>query len=282
MSIPGTNALLMGGTGVGKTYCIRTLIEAGITPFVLFTENGMRTLSDVPEDKLHWKYIPSATPSWATMKDSARKINTMDMKALSGLSDISKKNFTEFYNILDCMNDFVCDRTGEHFGNVSEWNTDRAIVIDSLSGLSEIGMNLVVGSKPMKSQADWGIAMDNLERFNTKMCLDTQCHFIMTAHAERETDELTGGTTIMPSTLGRKLAPKIPRYYDDVILCERKGTNFTWSTAANNVDLKARNLPIATNQEPSFVPIIDAWKKSGGSIQPTVTEEKPVKLKNAT
>ena len=40
------------------------------------------------------------------------------------------------------MNDFTCDRCGESFGDVSTWNTDRAIVVDSLSGLNIMAMDL--------------------------------------------------------------------------------------------------------------------------------------------
>ena len=267
MSLLGTNTLILGATGTGKTYCIRTLIEAGITPFILFTENGMRTLGDVPEDQLHWHYIAAGTSSWGTMMDSAKKIGTMNFKALASLSDIDRSKYTQFYDILNCMNNFTCQRTGESFGDISTWGTDRAIIVDSLSGLSTIAMDLVVGSKPTKSMSDWGVAMDNLERFLNKMCLDTKCHFIMNGHLERELDEISGGIQLMPATLGKKLPPKIPRYFDDVVYCQRKGEKFTWSTAATNIDLKARNLPIATDQEPSFVPLINSWKEAGGVIE---------------
>jgi hypothetical protein len=122
-------------------------------------------------------------------------------------------------------------------------------------------MNLVVGSKPVKSMADWGMSMDNLERFITKLTTDVFCPVVLTAHQERETDEVTGGTSIMASTLGKKLAPKIPRFFSDVINTKRDGQKFTWSTMTFGMDLKARNLPIADNIEPSFKPIIEAWQR---------------------
>ena len=72
----------------------------------------------------------------------------------------------------------------------------------------------------------------------------------------------------MVSSLGRKLPPKIPPKFDDVIYCIREGTSFRWSTAAVGVDLKARNLPISDKLPPSFVQIINAWKAKGGEIKP--------------
>jgi hypothetical protein len=209
------------------------------------------------------------------MLDSARKINTLTYESLSKLKDINKREYAQWMDVLVNLHNFKCQRTGEEFGDVSTWSTDRAIVIDSLSGLNIMAMNLVIGSKPTKSQSDWGVAMDNLERLLQKLCTDTQCHFVLTAHLERESDEVTGGIQLMASTLGRKLGPKVPRYFDDVVCCQRNGSQFSWSTAAMNVDLKARNLPIADNLEPSFEGIITPWTRKGGEILPTNEGNQP-------
>jgi hypothetical protein len=77
---------------------------------------------------------------------------------------------------------------------------------------------------------------------------------------ERETDEVTGGISLMASTLGRKLAPRLPRFFSDVIHAKREGEKFSWSTATFNVDLKARNVPISETIPPSFVPLIEKWR----------------------
>jgi hypothetical protein len=252
--------MLCGTTGTGKTHAIRTLVEAGLEVFVLFTEPGMEVLADLPTDKLHWRYIAPASPAFADMISSAQKINSMSFEALTKLPDINKRQYTEFIDVLTSLSDFTCDRTGQRYGSVDSWGPERVIVVDSLTGLSLMAMNLVTGSKPVKSMADWGVAIDNLERLITKLCVDTKCHFVLLAHLERETDEVTGGTSLMASTLGRKLAPKLPRFFSDVIQAKRNADKFVWTTAASNVDLKARNLPIADNLPPSFVPIINTWK----------------------
>lgn len=258
--LPGIKVMLMGATGTGKTHSIRTLVEAGLEVFVLFTEPGMETLADIPSDKLHWHYIPPAAPDWADMVDSATKINTLSIEGLSKLGDINKRKYTQFIEVLTTLSNFVCDRTGQFYGAVDEWGEDRVLVVDSMSGLSVMAMNLQAGSKPMKSMADWGIAVDNLERLTTKLCVDLKCHFVLITHLERETDEVTGGVSLMASTLGKKLAPKLPRFFSEVIHVKREGKNFTWSTATYNVDTKTRYLPIAENQPPTFLPLIQKWK----------------------
>ena len=273
--LPGTNTLLVGATGSGKTHSIKTLIDAGIKPFVLFTEPGLRTLAKDFGDKIHYKYVKPAVPSWDDMLDNARMINTMSFKALANLNDMKKQKYGQYLDVLIAMNNFTCTCCGKSFGDVEHWETDRALVIDSLSGLNIMAMDMVVGAKPVKAQGDWGIAQDNLERFLNKMTTSTQCHFILTSHLERQTDEITGGVHLMASTLGRKLAPRVPRFFDDVVLCENNENKFSWASSAFNVDLKYRNLPAGKELPPSFVPLIKSWQDAGGVITATTepTEE---------
>lgn len=260
IAVPGPKVMLVGATGSGKTHSIRTLVEAGLEVFCVFTEPGMEVLSDIPSDKLHWHYIPPAGPDWAAMIDSAKKINSLSFKSLTEMGDINKSKYTEFLDLLTCLSNFACDRTGQTFGAVDSWGLDRALVVDSLSGLNVMAMNLVAGSKPVKSMADWGVAMDNLERIITKLTTDVPCTMVLTAHLEREVDEVTGGTTNMASTLGRKLAPRLPRFFSDVIVSRREGSEFFWSTAMLNTDTKARNVALADKLPPSFVPLLQKWK----------------------
>jgi hypothetical protein len=256
---PGPKILLIGGTGAGKTHSIRTLVDMGLEVFVLFTEPGMEVLADVPVDKLHWHYISPSSPDWADMKDSATKINTLSLKVIAGMEDINKRKYSGFLDVIDALSNFPDDRTGQKFGGVDSWGANRCIVIDSLSGLNILAMNLVTGSKPVKSIADWGMAMDNLERLIVKLTTDVSCPMIMIAHTERETDEVTGGTIQMAATLGKKLAPRIPRFFSDVINVRREAKEFTWSTMTFGMDLKARNVPLADNIPPTFRPIVDSW-----------------------
>jgi hypothetical protein len=267
MSLPGFNVMLLGPSGTGKTFSIRTLVDSGVTPFCVFTEPGFEVLGDIPDAKLHWHYIPPASSDWSSLIDSANKINTLSFESLTRLGDIGKRNYGQFIDLLRVFENFKCQRCEKAFGAVDSWGPDRALVLDSLSGVNIMAMNLVVGSKPVKSQADWGVAMDNLERLVQKLCMDTRCHFILIAHAERETDEVLGGSRIMAATLGRKLAPRLPRFFSDVVLAVKEGDKFTWSTAAAGADLKARNLPIREGIPPDFGQIVKKWQSQGGVLK---------------
>ena len=258
-TIPGFKTLLIGDAGTGKTHSLRTLTEAGLTVYAIFTEPGMEVVADIPSDKLKWTFLSPSTVSWAKMLDSAKKINTVSFKALADMPHINKGDHSEFLTLINTLANYTDERTGETFGEVDSFDQSQVLWIDSLSGINTMAMNLVAGSKPVKSPGDWGVAMDNLERLLMKITNDLRCHAVVVGHMERELDEMTGGNSLMVSTLGKKLAPKVPKMFSDVIHAKRDGTDFTWSTITPNTTLKARNIPWADKQAPSFKPLYENW-----------------------
>lgn len=266
--LPGPKTLLMGPTGTGKTSAIATLIDCGVTPMCIFTEPSFEVLGEVPEDKLHWHFIPQATQSFAALAKMANTINNMTFEGLTKMSGMNKQEYNQLEQVLKLCNNFVCQRTGEDFGDAAKWNTDRCLVIDSFTGLSSMAMANVVGNKPVRSQPDWGMAQNQLE-FILNTLTSLTCGFVLIGHIEREVDEVLGGIKLMITTLGKKLAPKVPLNFSDVVLATRVGEQFTWDTVNPQADLKARNLPLRAGQVPSFVPIYESWKRRGGLLLPT-------------
>jgi len=260
--IPGVNILLMGAPGTGKTHAIRTLVDAGLEVFIIFTEPGMEVLGDTDPEKVHWHYVAPAQPDWDVMVKNAIAVNKFDAATLQKMPGLNKAAYSQFIDVLNVCSNFKCQRCNKEFGPVDLFTTDQAFVFDSLSGLNIMLLDLVVGGKPLRTLPDWGIAMDNEEKFLNKLCLGTQSHFILTAHVDRQVDEVLGGIKLMVSALGRKLGPAIPRFFSDVVMTVREGDKFSWSTAAAGADTKARNLPWKDQQPPTFVPIIDQWRKT--------------------
>jgi len=272
--LSGVNVLLEGATGTGKTYVLGTLADTGVETFVLFTESGLESFlgywtdrgKSVPEN-VHWHVLERAPGSFEALAAAAKVINENSQESLHKMQDYNRaKNHSQFVGLLKALADFPDDRTGKRFGAVDTWGPNRALVIDSLTGINPIALSLVVGAKPVKSQADWGIAQDQIEKILRQLCDGCRCHFVLTAHVEREQDMVFGGIKITVSTLGRALAPKIPPMFSDVVLTLREGTKFSWSTAHPQADLKARNLPVADNIAPGFGQIIEKWKSRGGKL----------------
>lgn len=253
------NIILLGPVGTGKTSSLRTIPEAGKPLFVIATEPGIANILD-HGPLCHWRYIPPATEDWDILTKNANFLNTLPNESLQKMQGMNKNAYRQFIDLLNACSDFKCDVCGESFGPVDRLPSDAFFAIDGLSGLSKMSMDLVVGGKPIASQPDWGAAMNNLERFLGKCCADTTCSFILISHVDREVDEITGGTKIMVSTLGRKLAPKIPRFFDEVVMCVKRGKDFYWSTTESGVDLKARVLPFSDEIKPTFKPFLNLSK----------------------
>lgn len=266
--------LLVGPSGSGKTSAIATQLLAGLEVFVVVTEpGGVESLLDsvarlkAPVDKLHWTTCLPAAAGWSGIEDMINKINTMDQKGLADQRDMGKANFRDAaMAFLNAFRAFKCERTGEQFEDFTKWDDSRSINVDSLSGWSAMAWGTTVGYKPTANPGEWGIAMNFIEKFLLKINNDRRCFFTLTAHLEKETDDMTGVKRLMVSTLGSKLAPKIPPFFSEVVRTYREidskgNAAFRWSTLANDTDLKNRALPISSTLQPSFVQIVDAYQR---------------------
>ncbi len=275
IGLPGLNVLLMGPAGTGKTHAIGTLVDAGVEVFYIALEPGLESLLGywvdrglkVP-DNLHWHIVKAPDASFTELLDTATKINTMSLEMLSKIQDTNRSKYNQFRSLYEVLNNFTDQRTGQAFGAVDKFDTDRAVVIDGLTGVNNASMLSVIGGKPVRSMPDWGLAQQQVETLLGKLCNNTRAHFILLAHVEREKDEVLGGIKLMVSTLGQKLAPKIPAMFSDVILCVREGAKWKWDTANPMADLKTRNLAVSQDLLPSFKPIIEKWRARDAAIRP--------------
>ena len=193
--------------------------------------------------------------SFSGLASLASMITKTDFDGVSKMRDANKPRYTAILDVINQCNDFV-DQFGVHFGDASTWQTDRALIIDSLSGLSDMASQMMVGGKPLKSQGEWQVAQNMLKFLIDKLTTGLKCTFILTSHIARERDEITGGTFLTLNTLGNKLAPELPKYFSDIIHCDRTVDQFTWDTTKTGMVLKARNVPLAAGQQPSFKPLI--------------------------
>lgn len=258
----------MGAPGSGKTDSLVTLAEAGLKLCVIGTEpRFVESLQDsaarrkVSLDNIHWMTVSPMRASFAAMIASAKLINQLSYESLTQIkSGIEKQQYNQFITLLTALSDFRCERTGKLFGPVDKWGPDMALALDSLSGINLMVKSLVVGSKPTAAQGEWGVAMDAEEGLINKLTCDTRCFFTLLAHVDREPNEITGGTTNQVGALGKKLAPRIPRFFSEVVLAHRVADKFYWSNMMAQFELKKRILPFGDQLAPSYVPLVQAWK----------------------
>lgn len=261
------SVLLLGPTGTGKTWAISTLLEAGLETFVISTEpNGIDSLLDACQQKkldlsrLHYSSIQPARSGMSGLLEMAKKVSVMNFESLSKLAPSGQRQRAQWIELLTCLSDFK-DQRGVSYGPVEEFDAGRALVIDSLSGLNLMAMDITVGDKLSAHVGEWGVAMGLLDKLIFSLTSGLRCTFVLVGHLEREFNEVTGQTTLMAATLGKKLAPRLPRFFSEVVLSTRESTKFGWSTSQTGVDLKQRSLPLSDKLEPNFAPVVAAYRK---------------------
>lgn len=265
-TLTGVKVLLMGESGTGKTHSIGTLVDSGVEVFYFAYEQGTETLLGYWADRglkipsnLHIITVKSSNASFNEMADSIKQINTMPYETLKKIADPNRTKYTQLENFLRTFNKVLPDGESSDYGSVGTWDCSKAVVLDGLTGLADSAMKAVVGGKVDKDQKDWGLVQGMLENFLRKVTSECKCIFIAIAHVEREVDPNGAGVKLMPSLPGQKLSPKIPAMFSDVILTERKGTNWTWNTASSEAAVKTRNLPITDKIPPDFSLILKTW-----------------------
>ncbi len=269
LKLRGPNIALVGPPGSGKTYSLATLVDQGMELGYLSTEpGGDESLIDSLKahgcdmSRVRFMYVPPANPDWSAIMEDAKKINTMTYEQLTELkTGISKMKYGQFMDLISALSNFKCDFTGKEWGPVDHWPNHRAFVLDSLSGLNIMAMDLVIGSKPAPHPGEWSVAMGREERLINKLSSSTKAWFIMIAHTEMGKNPEAGKSELLMSALGSKLAPKLPRFFGDVILCDETAKKYTWSTESVNVNLKHRLLPHETGLQPDFGQMIKSWTK---------------------
>ena len=273
--LPGVNVLIEGDTGTGKTWSLGTLAEAGLHLHYFNFEAGGESLRAFWADSgrkvppnVHYHTVQQSRASWIEMADAVKQVNTLSYALLKQVTDPSRSKYDQFENFL---RNFAAptDDEGNKYPSVDTWGTDRVIAIDGLTGLGNAAMAAVIGGKVDRDQKDWGLAQNLVEGTLRRLCDACRCHFVLLAHVEREPDPLGGTSKITVSTLGAKLAPKIPPMFSDVARAKRLKAEFSWDTEDPQCDLKARNLPIAGKIPPNFKIILDKWVSRGGRISAT-------------
>lgn len=260
--------LLIGNSGSGKTGALASLIDEGFKLRILDFDRGLDVLGAFVNDKSKLVNV-----DYVTLTD--------EMKA-SGAAPVPRGLPTAASRGLQLLDNWSYDETGKpcrvkkdqplppgvtDFGKPSEWGDDTILVIDSMTFLGNAFMLYVLavngrsGKQPW--QSDWGEAIRLLESVLQLLYSNSiGCHVIVTSHityVEPEAGALVG----YPSALGQKLPPKVPRYFNTLVLAKTRpskdGPKRTIQTQSSGViELKtpvrgiAKELPLSTGLSTLF------------------------------
>lgn len=240
-STRSTKVLFIGDSGTGKTGALTSLVKAGYKLRILDFDNGLDSLvgfirAQCPENLGNVEY--------ETLRDPYK--STPAGPVLAG----QPKAFIQAMTLLDKWTDGT---------KPSEWDDKTVLVVDSLTFLSNAAMNWAEVFKPSKDRRQiYGEAQRAVETALSQLTSESfKPNVIIIAHMTyMERDD--GTKKAYPTAAGQALSPKIPSYFNNVIMCESVGTGASArprirTTRTSMVDLKnpaplkvPENLPIET------------------------------------
>ncbi len=282
--IQGARVLIMGPFGSGKTTSLKPWLR--VHEQLSCPPLKLRVLSLDPNT---WSILGNTEArislmrtvgSWSALREMFKFAQGLDNEQLQK-KDFRKSGEDMLLNLVDRMMHFVDTEKVDH-GCIGDWGTDTLLAIDGLSGLTEIIAQGNLGPKPAWTQPDYQRVMNCIKSFLDYVLQNCYCHIALISHVEYEESEI-GVRFIMPSTAGKKLAPKIGRGFSEVVFAEKKEKTFTWSTIKAGADLRSAHLPFADNMSPDISTVLTAaatggdgpagWLARGGIISPIVPRQ---------
>lgn len=234
--------LLLGDSGAGKTGSLATLAAAGYRLWIYDFDNGLDILKDptilAPEFRKNVNYKlfqDKATPQGNALMPSATAWPAF-MKDFGGWTE-----------------------GNENLGSFRTWGEKDVLVIDSITFLCDAAFSMALlqggrlGQRPQIQ--DWGAAMDMIQSVFELLYSDhCKCNVVVCSHVQMQTDELSGGARKgQVSVLGQKLAPKIPRYFNNMVFLEK---SVVGATVTRKLHTRGTPLLSLKTSKPSVIPAI--------------------------
>ncbi len=234
-SFSRTKLLLMGASGSGKTGALAALANAGHKLVIADFDEGLDALVAFtkPEFRKNIHYQTFA-----------------DARKLIGAKMVVEQP-RAIPNFMAAMNNW------EGLGPISKLDSSYIFVLDSLSFFGNAAMNFVIGitGKTMAqniSQQTWGEAQRIVEETLAMITSsEVKCNVVITAHVKFLEDESGAIIKGLPSSLGKALSPKIPAYFNTVVLAQTHGSGESTKRVIRTkpdirIDLKCPNSHVPT------------------------------------
>ena len=247
--------LHMGESGSGKTCALASLLDAGYFVRVLDLDNGVDALKNLITDP-KTKYKPNSIErlDYITLTEPMRFANGRIIPAKAsvwsksmGMLDNWKNENPQFGTI--------CNH-----GPVSKWDERHVLCIDTLGNLAtgalnfHLQMNGALGAVRTQNEGrrDIGVAQQYITTLVQYLYdVSLRCNVIINTHItyvkQDGTGDLTPGenapTQGFPSTIGRALSPRVPGFFNTVLMSKVVGSGQgsrrrIYTISQGNVNLK--------------------------------------------
>lgn len=198
-------ALVIGDSGSGKTGALASLVKAGYHLGILDMDNKLAS-GILP--KLLTADERSRVRVMA-FRDKMKFDTTIGMPRVDGKATA----FRDAMKAIDTWDDGT---------KPAEWGDKTIFVLDSLTFLGEAAFNWAEAKNPgHKDPRLWyGEAQDACETVIAQLTADNfKAHVVITSHVNW-TIRQDGATKGYPTAIGKALGPKIPAYFNTMLLAE--------------------------------------------------------------
>lgn len=228
--------LLIGDSGTGKTGALAALATAGYNVRILDFDDGISSLTEY--------LLSPKSPYLAKNPQAAERVRVKTLsdkyKAIGGLLvPYEAKAWKEMTEALSGWK----EPDGEDFGSLDKWGPQDVLVVDSLTrcaGVAALNWHLFCNNALTKTRTqnearrDIGAAQAMIEDLLQAITSGSiKCNVVVISHITMVSE--SGGAPVnekgeaqiaagYPSAIGRALSPRIPTYFDSMLVATIKGT----------------------------------------------------------
>lgn len=211
--------LLIGDSGAGKTGAIFALAKAGYKVLYADFDNGLDVIRALARDDAKAAeniYYQGFYEKWGAGPGGAQPIGIPDA-------------FTKFVAWMEKATIVDGSGTIQELGNVGKLGNEWVFVLDSLTHCANAAFRWVRALNghllTAASQPDWGNAQDRVENLIAMLTAETcSANVIVNAHVDYITLEGSGLLKGLPTTLGKALSPKVPSYFNTIVIAKSMGS----------------------------------------------------------
>jgi len=237
--------IFIGNSGAGKTGALTPLVQAGYELRIIDLDSGLDALVN---------HVKEINPKLLSTIEFESFRDKMKMTASGPAVIGSPKAYVQTLNALEKWGDG---------SDPAKWGPKRILIIDSLTNLGRAAFQWARAANPMsKDPRQWyKTAQDLIEDLIANITSDAfETNVIVISHVEMvDSNGLTKGFV---SSIGKALGPKIPRFFNTMLLSETSGSG-------KQVKRKIKTLPtgLIDLKNPAPMKIDAEYEISDGLLQ---------------